>query len=92
MCTEFQDHSLRRAILKNLIHNVLPHYVPFFLTTEINAIIEQRIIIKFLVKSGKMNAEICAMLLIVYGAAVIKYSEMYKWIGHVKQGKRFGNG
>ncbi len=54
---------------------------------EVDLIIEQRVIIEFLIKLGKINAEICAMLLAVYGAAMIKHSVMYEWIGRFRERK-----
>jgi len=45
---------------------------------EIDEKIEQRIVIKFLVKSGKTNSETCEMLTAVYGDKTISRSVLYE--------------
>ncbi len=48
---------------------------------------EQRIVIKFLVKSGKTGAEIKPMLNNVYGKATNKKSAVYDWIQSFRDGQ-----
>ncbi len=43
---------------------------------------EQRIVIKFLAKSGKTGAEIMPMLNNMYREATMKISAVYDWIQH----------
>ncbi len=52
---------------------------------EINVIIEPRIVMKFLIKSGKPNAEIKEMLRAVYGNATLNRPVMYEWIGWFRE-------
>lgn len=54
---------------------------------EIDEIVEQRVIIKFLIKSGKTNAEIKSMLLSVFGDRTLKRSAIYDWIGGFRGGR-----
>jgi len=54
---------------------------------EINAKIEQRIIVKFLVKSGKTNNEIRQMLSAVYGEGTLSRSTLFEWIGRFREGR-----
>lgn len=54
---------------------------------EIDEKIEQRVVIKFLVKSGKTNAEIRNMLSAVYGNNTMSRSTLYEWIGRFREGR-----
>ncbi len=54
---------------------------------EINVIIEQGIVMKFLIKSRKTNAEIKEMLRAVYRNATLNHSAMYEWIGWFREGQ-----
>ncbi len=47
---------------------------------------EQRIVIKFLVKSGKTGVEIMLMLNNVYGEVTMKKSAIYDWIQRFQDG------
>ncbi len=53
---------------------------------EVDAIIEQCVVIKFLVKSGKTNTGIRNMITAVYGNNSMSYSTLYEWIGWFRQG------
>ena len=54
---------------------------------EIDKKIEQQIVIKFLIKSGKTNSEIREMLMAVYGVKTISRSVLYEWIGRFHEGR-----
>jgi len=53
---------------------------------DIDEKIEQRIVIKFLVKSGKTNSKICNMLTAVYSNKTISHLVLYEWIGQFQEG------
>ena len=55
--------------------------------TEGDEKIEQRTVVKFLIKLGKMNAEIRNMLTAVYGDKMLIRSTLYEWIGRFREGR-----
>jgi len=48
---------------------------------------EQRVVMKFLVKAGKTNAEIHEMMNTVYGECLVKRSSFFKWVGRFRSGR-----
>ncbi len=54
---------------------------------EITDKIEQRIVIKFLVKVGKTNAEIKTLVSSVFIERTLSRSKLYEWIGRIREGR-----
>ncbi len=57
----------------------------FSITMDIDVNVQQRIVIKFLVRAGKTNAEIKNMMLSVYRNATLKRPTLYEWIGRFRE-------
>ncbi len=52
---------------------------------EITDKIKQRIVIKFLVKVGKTNAEIKTLVSPWFGERTLSQSKLYEWIGRFRE-------
>jgi transposase len=55
---------------------------------EIDQQLEQRINIKFLVKQGKSDPEICQMMQQTYGEEALKRSTVFKWVQRYREGQK----
>ncbi len=63
-----------------------PYHLRISSMIEITDKTKQQIVVKFLVKAGKTNAEIKTLVSSVFEEGTLSRSKLYEWIGHFREG------